>query len=170
MILSAIEREAIRQMGRKQEKVSKKFRKEYKKETGKQFKQKSFGGKSLKKECDDLWIELIKKRAGYKSELSGKGKREGIQITSHHIAGKPNTKLRYLVENGICLENHKEHIFGVHNKFNPVVSNDMQNKIIDYIGTKRWEHLKELRADNSKTDLALIKIYLQEELKKCKPR
>ena len=164
MELSAIEREAIRQMNRKKEKVSKKFRKEYKKETGKQYRQKTIGP-NLKKECDDLWIELIKKRAGYRSELSGKGKNEGIIITSHHIAGKPNTKLRYLVENGICLENHKEHIFGVHNKFNPPIANEYQNKIIDYIGKERWEYLKSLRADKSKADLALIKIYLQKELK-----
>jgi len=164
MELTAIEREAIRQMNRKKEKVSKKFRKEYKKETGKQYRQKS-SVPNLKKECDDLWTELIKKRASYRSELSGRGKREGVIITAHHIVGKPNIKLRYLVENGICLENHSEHIFGVHNKFNPVISNEKQNEIINYIGKERWEYLKALRADKSKTDLALVKIYLQKELR-----
>ncbi|KKP74575.1 MAG: hypothetical protein UR73_C0038G0008 [candidate division WS6 bacterium GW2011_GWF1_35_23] len=33
--------------------------------------------KSLKKACDDLWADIIKAKAGYKSELSGK---EGKQI------------------------------------------------------------------------------------------
>jgi hypothetical protein len=43
MELSARERETIRQVNRKKDKVSKKFRKEYKKETGKQGKPKSGG-------------------------------------------------------------------------------------------------------------------------------
>ncbi|KKQ29792.1 MAG: hypothetical protein US46_C0017G0008 [Candidatus Shapirobacteria bacterium GW2011_GWF2_37_20] len=40
--------------------------------------------KSLKKACDDLWADIIKAKAGYKSELSGKeGKQIGLKRSSY---------------------------------------------------------------------------------------
>lgn len=171
MVLSTIEREAIRQMNRKKEKVTRRTRKildALKDEDAKHIRKiKSQPG--IKKQCDDLWIEIIKAKAGYKSEISGRGRKEGIQITSHHIAGKPNFYLRYLLENGICLENHEEHIFGVHNKFDPVKSNEMTKKIIKKIGEERYEQLCRARKrKGGKGDYQAVKIYLQQELKKYK--
>ena len=61
--LSALEREAIRQMGRKQEKKGKRFRKAFEKETGKKYRAAQSPGKKLMKECDEIWTEIIKKRA-----------------------------------------------------------------------------------------------------------
>ena len=72
--------------------------------------------KQLKKECNNLWREICFKRAGYKSELSGK---EGRQIGGshiiqvHHIVGKGNYRVRFELENGIVLTQW-EHIKGIH--------------------------------------------------------
>lgn len=126
--------------------------------------------KKLKKQLDDLWFEIIKLRAGYKSELSGiLGKNAGGTeiITAHHIAGKSNNRLRYELENGICLINGKEHIFGVHNH-NPSIANYYQKAIINYIGEERWNRLQDLQIYKGKTDLKLILISLQQELEKLK--
>ena len=58
---------------------------------------------------DFLWSTLIKAKAGFKSELSGKTN----DLQSHHLAQKPNKKLRYMPENGICVTSG-EHKFGFH--------------------------------------------------------
>lgn len=122
--------------------------------------------KPKKKILDDLWSDCIKARAGYKSELSGKpGKKIGGDyiLTAHHIVGKPNNRLRYELDNGICLENRSEHIFGVHSK-DPAKSREYQDKIINKIGQKKYEKLLSLRHSVSKQDLQAIKIYLQIKL------
>lgn len=123
--------------------------------------------KSLKKICDDLWIECIKLKAGYKSELSGKeGKKIGGNtiLTAHHIVGKPNLRLRYELENGICLDNGSEHIFGVHNKFDPTIAKHYQDQIIEKIGKEKYNYLLSLRTTISKNDFKTIKIYLEQQL------
>lgn len=59
---------------------------------------------------DFLWATLIKSIAGFKSEISGSTE----NLCSHHLAGKPNSMLRYLeLDNGICITNG-EHTFGFH--------------------------------------------------------
>lgn len=121
-----------------------------------------------KKRCDNIWSEIIKRKAGYRSELSGVlGRKVGglAILTSHHIVGKPNYRLRYELKNGICLINGNEHIFGVHNKYDPVKSKKYQDLIIEKTGKDNYEWLLTLRRDK-KSDLKLIEIYLQEELKK----
>jgi hypothetical protein len=123
--------------------------------------------KSLKKICDDLWIEYIKLKAGHKSEISGKeGRKIGGSaiLTSHHIVGKPNLRLRYELENGICLENGREHIFGVHNKFDTVVAKKYQDLIIKKIGEEKYNYLLSLRSGSHKIDLKIIKIYLEQNI------
>ncbi len=121
----------------------------------------------LKRELDKLWIECIKARALYKSELSGKeGRKIGgdIILTSHHIVGKPNNYLRYLLDNGICLENGNEHIFGVHNKNDVIRARYYQDLIIQKIGQEKYNQLLSFRKKAPTVDLRLIKIYLQQKL------
>ena len=121
--------------------------------------------KDLKKDCDKLWAEIIKKRAGYKSELSGKpGKQAGGDnvLNAHHIFGKPNFRLRYELDNGICVTNG-EHNFGIHNAGN---AEEYREKIIRKIGIERWSRLAELKRDNGKTSIQLTKLYLEKELEK----
>jgi hypothetical protein len=71
------------------------------------------------------------------------------------------------IKNGICIENMEEHIYGVHNH-NPFTAKRYSDNIIEHIGKDTWDWLETLRADNSKPDLKIIKIYLEEELKKLK--
>ena len=121
--------------------------------------------KSLKKQCDDLWYECVKLKAGYKSEISYK---EGRQIggeyilNAHHIARKPNYRLRYELDNGICLTSG-EHHFGIHGKD--------EEKYRDLIkqakGQDVYERMSLLRNAKSK-DLRLIKIYLEQQIKELK--
>jgi hypothetical protein len=124
--------------------------------------------KSIKQQCTLLWFEIIKKRAGYTSELSGiKGIKAGgtEAITAHHIWGKENNRLRFDLENGICLINGKEHIYGVHNH-NPAIAQEYQERINNHIGSRRLEYLKSLTKFKGKTDLKLTLIYLQQEMDK----
>ena len=119
--------------------------------------------KSLKKQCDELWTEIIKKKAGYKSELSGKGGRQidgEFVICAHHIGGKANYRLRYELDNGICLTNG-EHSFGVHNANQ---AEEYREKIKRIKGDDIYERMLALKREHGKTDLKLIKIFLQNEL------
>ena len=118
--------------------------------------------KSLKKICDNLWREYCRTRAGNKSELSGETKI--LQI--HHIVNKPNNRLRFEILNGICLT-RSEHIFGIHSK-DTVTANEYHNRILAVIGQDRYNYLLSLRKRSYKTDLKLVKIYLDEQLKTIK--
>ena len=121
--------------------------------------------KPLKKECDELWSEIIKKRAGYMSEISGmRGKQIGGKhiLNAHHVAKKPNNRLRYELENGICLTSW-EHKYGIHGSH----EERYRGMIKIYKGQDIYERLSLLR--NSKSDdLKMIKIYLEQELNKLK--
>jgi len=61
------------------------------------------------KALDALWAEAVKLRAGNVSEYSGK---EG-RLNSHHIEGKGNHRLRWELDNGVCLTGG-EHRFIAH--------------------------------------------------------
>lgn len=119
----------------------------------------------LKKECDALWGEIIKKRAGYRSEVSNKKGRQiggDYILHPHHIAKKPNNRLRYEISNGICLT-AGEHNFGIHGS--------QEEKYRDLIkrvrGNDIYERLSLLRNGKS-DDLRMVKIYLEQELEKLK--
>jgi len=62
-----------------------------------------------KKDLDKLWSECIKARAGYKSEWSGKRDR----LNSHHIFKKTSYRLRWELQNGVCITSG-EHKFLAH--------------------------------------------------------
>jgi len=115
------------------------------------------------KQLDKLWADIVKAKAGYKSELSG---REGMQIggdyvlNAHHLIGKPNHRLRFDLSNGICITKG-EHNFDAHgsrtrqeafeNKVKEL-RGDIYNKLM---GLKRY----------TGSDLFAIKLYLENELK-----
>jgi len=119
--------------------------------------------KTLLKKCDDLWTLIIKERAGFKSELSGKeGKVIGGDaiLHAHHIVRKPNYRLRFELDNGICLTAW-EHRYGIHGDY----EEEYREKIKKVKGRDIYERMSLLRRIG-KTDLQLIKIYLEQELKK----
>ena len=164
---NSILREQLRQENRKKEKAQKsrlRQKENYFKSLSK--KKKVPSEIPTKKELDSLWTEIIKRRANYKSEISGKSKKDGINLTAHHIVGKPNLRLRYELKNGICLDNGAEHIFGIHNKYNPAKVQEIHTKIIKHIGGDAYNWLLSMRNSKGKGDLKLIKLYLSEELAK----
>lgn len=124
-----------------------------------------------KRHLEALWTECIKERAKYSSELSGiKGIKVGGMaiLAAHHILGKDTNRLRYSLDNGICLVNGREHIFGIHNT-NPAIASEYFDRIVFVIGEKRYKKimlLKKARAGTS--DLTLIKYYLTKKLKEFK--
>ena len=125
---------------------------------------------TIKKQCDRLWIECIKARASYRSELSNiEGRKIGgtAILCSHHILGKATYRLRYSLDNGICLVNGKEHIFGVHNH-NPAIAIEYYHRIIKTIGARRYKKILKLEQFRVKSDLTMVKIYLENKLKEYK--
>ena len=123
--------------------------------------------KTLKQQCDELWAECVKARAGYKSEISGK---EGRQIGgdsilhSHHINGKATYRLRYELDNGVSLT-AGEHKFGIHVEGR---RKEYQKRIEAAKGKKIMDKINRISKFTTGTSsLQLIKIYLEQELKKA---
>ena len=117
--------------------------------------------KSLKEECDDLLRELCLLKADYKSEISGQ---DNYMLQLHHIVGKPNYFLRYLLDNCIIMCAW-EHIWGIHN---PNREEEFRAKIKAIRGQDIYERLEQYKHSNTKTDLTLIKLYLKQEIEKIK--
>jgi hypothetical protein len=116
--------------------------------------------KSLKKQCDELWAKVIKARAGYMSELSGKTE----ALHSHHIAGKDCYRLRWELDNGICLT-AGEHFYGIHHQGRKSAYEERIKRVKGQDIFERMEKLRQYNAE-SKIDLMLTKIYLETELKR----
>ena len=114
-------------------------------------------GKTLKKQLDELWAKIIKLKAGNKSELSGKTE----NLHSHHILGKSSYRLRYELDNGICLT-AGEHFFGVHHQGR---QKEYEAKIRAVKGQDIYERLEILKNEKSKS-LVFVKLYLEREYKK----
>lgn len=97
--------------------------------------------------CDKLYSEIIKVRANYTSELSGKvGLQRGGDyiLHTHHIFQKPNFALRYDLANGICLT-AGEHKFIAH-------GNHKQQKRIYKIVEDRLDYLETLENKTMKAN------------------
>ncbi|MEA2036106.1 MAG: hypothetical protein U9O94_01255 [Nanoarchaeota archaeon] len=118
-------------------------------------------GKRQKDVCDALWNKIIKLRAKKRSELSGL---EGM-IAAHHICGKSTYALRYSLDNGICLLNRSEHIYGIHSN-DPMVVERFTARIKALRGQDIYERLEPLKWNVGGTDLGFVDIYLRQELKK----
>ena len=114
--------------------------------------------KSLKKTCDELLRTLCLIKAGGRSEISGK---LDTTLQVHHIVGKPNYFLRYHLENCIVLT-IGEHKWGIHN---PNREEQFREKIKAVRGQDIYEKLEQYKHLNVKSDLTLIKIYLENEIK-----
>jgi hypothetical protein len=118
--------------------------------------------KSLKKVCDELLRELCLLRAQNKSELSGKSD-ETLQV--HHIVGKPSLFLRYHLDNCIVLTAGGEHFYGIHN---PNREEYYRELIKSRRGSDIYERLELFKRLHTKSDMTLIKLYLEQEIKKFK--
>jgi hypothetical protein len=116
--------------------------------------------------CDNLWADIIKAKAGYKSEYSGKlGKQAGGDeiLNSHHMVGKPNYRLRYEFDNGICLTGG-EHTFIAHHTGRQEM---FRERVKQIRGEDIYDRLNLLRNSTSK-DIRLTYLFLLEESRKIK--
>jgi len=105
---------------------------------------------------ESLWKKVVKARAGWKSELGG----AGGYLHPHHILGKPNYRLRFELDNGICI-NGGQHMAA----HNPFTAEEMKQRCLKVRGVSE-EKLKLLGRITGGADLFLIKAYLQVELEK----
>ena len=108
---------------------------------------------------DKLWAKCVKERAGYKSEWSGKTE----NLNAHHIDGKGNYRMRWELDNGVCITNG-EHFYRAHKastaaKFRKWA---MKRRGITEADIRLWK-----RALGG-TDKFAVKIYLEQQLKKFK--
>lgn len=112
---------------------------------------------SLEKECDELWSDCIKLRAGFKSELSNQpawnfnGEKVG-GIVGHHIIKKPNLWLRYSLDNGICVTDYEHD--EIHFEKSPKQFMDEAEQLA---GPERFYRLLQLKHDTTKPSLVAVK-------------
>ena len=121
---------------------------------------------NLKKICDNLWADVVKAKAGYKSEYSGKlGKQIGGEeiLNAHHLCGKGSRFLRYCLDNGMSLT-MGEHKYIAHHTGRQEMFRD---RVKQLRGGDIYDRLK-LMKNNKSPSLILIKIYLEQELEKYK--
>ena len=121
---------------------------------------------NIKKQCVEIWKEIALIKAGYKSELSGK---EGTQIGGeytlqvHHIGRKPNYRLLLELDNAIVLTKW-EHHRGIHGDH----EEEYRERIKAVKGQGIYERMSLLKRQHGKSDLQLVKIFLQNELEALK--
>lgn len=109
-----------------------------------------------KKYADYLWSLLVKARADFQSEISGKTER----LHSHHLRGKSNYALRYSLDNGICIT-AGEHFFGFHRADR---RENYEEKVKILRGKDIFEKLENLKQKDSESIINIIE-KLESELK-----
>lgn len=110
---------------------------------------------------EKLWAECVKARAGYKSEYSQKTE----NLNSHHIHGKPNYRLRFELDNGVCITSG-EHFYIAHNAGR---ENEFKDWACKQHGLDR-DKAKRLAGECGGTDLFAVQIYLKQKLKEFKTK
>ena len=108
---------------------------------------------------EKLWSECVKARAGYKSEYSKKTD----SLNSHHIHGKPTYRLRFELDNGVCIT-AGEHKFIAHHA-------GREDKFKDWAcGLRGFDRDKARLLSNQagSSDLFAVQIYLKQKLKEFK--
>lgn len=108
---------------------------------------------------EKLWSECVKARAGFKSEYSGKTD----DLNSHHIHGKPSYRLRFELDNGVCITSG-EHKFLAHHAGREDKFKEWACKL------RNFDREKARRLSNNcgGNDLFLVQIYLKQKLKEFK--
>ena len=110
-----------------------------------------------KKYCDFLWALLVKARAGFQSELSGKTE----ALHSHHLRGKAGYILRYNLDNGISLTSG-EHKFMAHNTSRQF---QFESAVKSLRGKDIFDRLEAVKNHSEPRTLAQIEEDLSRELK-----
>ena len=118
-------------------------------------------GKSLVKQCDEIWSMKIRESTHFTSEYSGKeyDKDSGIYLCVHHLIGKPNYRMRYELLNGICLT-LGEHKWIAHHTGR---QEDFRKRVKEIKGDDIFDRLDEMyrMSMREKSNIRLIKLYLE---------
>jgi hypothetical protein len=129
---------------------------------------KLINNKPTKKELDKLWQDCVKARAGWKSEISGLGKDQGYVIQGHHIFHKPNYRLRWSLEFGICLTKN-EHMSYHEWEKRPFMKDreEADRQRAKFLAVRKETEDKALafKRQTGGESLFLVKIYLEQQLK-----
>lgn len=118
--------------------------------------------KKLFKKCERLWSQIVKLKAGNKSEYSGQ---DGT-LNSHHVLGKGSYALRFDTRGGICLT-AGEHNFKAH-------ADDNYNFVTLLRGILRKREgdniieILEMQKNKTGARLDIIVLELEQELKEIK--
>jgi hypothetical protein len=118
--------------------------------------------KKLFNKCERMWKEIVKLRAGYKSELSG------IPVNPahpHHIKGKSSYALRFDTRGGICISSAE------HYKAHATDNYDIQTQMREYLMKREGEDILyklELQRNRTGTKLEYIAMELEQELERLK--
>ena len=120
--------------------------------------------KKLFKKCERLWSQIVKLKAGNKSEYSGQ---DGT-LNSHHVLGKGSYALRFDPRNGISL-NYIEHLFGIHNN-DPYIAEAYKKKIEAKIYEREGENIFDIleAQKRASSNIFMIEIALKAKLKELK--
>ena len=120
------------------------------------------------KQLDALCRRVALARAHNRSELT----QDGLSVLQwHHILHKPNHRLRWELSNIIILtqqEHARYHSYEkkvAYNADSERICRDMMDKFLNIRGTTR-ENLAILKRQSGGVDKFLVKVYLQNELKK----
>lgn len=101
----------------------------------KKKKKKKSSRKILRKQLDEIWAEIVKKRAGFVCEYCNKT----TYLNSHHIFRKRNLATRWDIDNGICLcsGHHTLNNFSAHNSI------EFSDWIKKHIGEERYNRIRD---------------------------
>ena len=118
--------------------------------------------KKIFNRCTRLWSEIVKMKAGYKSEYSGQ---EGL-LHAHHLLGKSSYALRFDTRGGICLT-AGEHKFKAHSDDNYSFVTELREIVKRREGENIIEIL-EMQKNRTGARLDVIVLELKQELRDLK--
>ena len=114
---------------------------------------------------DSLWQQCVKARAKNRSELSGSPESPRC---GHHIYHKPNLRLRWALEFGICLTNREHARYHEFEKrafpSDRKIADDMRERFLKIRGMTE-EIAMILKRQTGGIDRFAVKIYLLQKLK-----
>lgn len=106
---------------------------------------------------DKLWSEAVKVRARHRSELSGKTER----LHSHHILHKPTFRLRWELDNGVCIT-AGEHKFIAHGT--RLRSRTFEEWALSRLDKATVDKLMIMERTTGSVDMKAVEIYLKQKL------
>ncbi len=118
--------------------------------------------KKLFNKCERLWKEIVKLRAGYKSEISGQ---PADPAHPHHVFGKSSYAIRFDTRGGVCLT-AGEHNYKAHG--DPYISYEFATTLREYLKKREGKNIieiLEMQKNRVGIDLNIVVLELEQKLK-----